>query len=99
EVVLAVPVAVDRLAKERDLRRAARREALDLAHHVLQLAAPLGATRHRNNAEGAPIIAATLDRHERRHGSAPHRRYVLVMLPALELDRRGALARPGAGDQ
>ena len=99
EVVLAVPVAVDRLAKERDLRRAARREALDLAHHVVQLAAPLRATRHRNDAEGAPIIAATLDRHERRHGGLARRWDVLVVLPRLELDRGSAFAPAGPGDE
>jgi len=99
EVVPAVRVAVDRLTKQRDLRRAARREALDLAHHVTQLAAPLGATRHRNDAEGAPIIAATLDRHERRHRGGAHRRDVLVVLPALELDLGGALAPARPGDQ
>src|SRR2546426_894144 len=64
EVVLAVVIAVDRLAKERHLRGTARGETLDLAHHVGQLAAALRPARHRNDAERAPIIAATLHRYE-----------------------------------
>src|SRR5205814_2235362 len=78
EVVLAVSADVDRLANNRDIRPAARRAAHNLTHHILQLAAPSRATRPRNDAEAAPIIAAPLHRHDRRHGSPPHRWYVFV---------------------
>ena len=99
KVVRAVVVAVDRLAKERHLGGAARGEVRHLAHHVLQLAAPLRPPRHRNDAEGAPIIAAPLHRHEGRDLSPPHRRHVLVVLPALELDLGGPLPRTRPRDQ
>jgi len=97
--VLAVVIAVDRLAKERDLGGAGGRQPGDFAHHVGQLAAPLRAPRHRNDAEGAPIIAATLHRHECGDRITADRGNVLVVLPAFELDIGGARAAPGLRDQ
>src|SRR5256712_7503119 len=104
EVVLAVVVAVDRLAKERHLRGAARDETLHLAHHVGQLATPLRPARHRNDAERAPIIAAALHGDERGGPPAappglPRRRHVLVVLPRLEPHVGRALPLPRPGDQ
>src|SRR5207244_12370356 len=71
----------------------------DLTHHVGQLAAPLRTACHRNDAEGAPIIAAALHRDERRDRIAADGRNVLVVLPPLEGDIGGALAGSGLRDQ
>ncbi len=99
EIVLAVVIAVDGLAKQRDLRRAGAREVYDLMHDVGQLAAALRPARHRNDAEGAPIIAATLHRDERRDRIAADGVDVFVMFPSFELDVRRALATPGLRNQ
>src|SRR5439155_10731023 len=71
----------------------------DFAHHVCQLAAPLRAARHRNDAEGAPIIAATLHRHERRNRIVANGGDVLVVLPSLERDIGGTLTGLRLRDQ
>ncbi len=68
-------------------------------HDVRQLAAPLGPARHRNDAEGAPIIAAALHRDERRDRIAADRRDVFVVFPPLERDVGPALPVAGARDQ
>jgi hypothetical protein len=97
--MFAVVIAVDRLSKQRDLGGALIREARHLANHVGQLATPLRSARHRNDAERAPIIAAALHGHEGGDGIGAHRRDILVMLPALEVDVGGALAVARSRDQ
>src|SRR2546427_6338688 len=89
-------IAVDCLAKERDLGGSRLREARHLAHHVGQFAAALRPARHRNDAERAPIIAAPLHGADRRDRVVAPRRHVFVVLPALErhLGATLAVARP-----
>ena len=99
KVVVAIVIAVDRLPKKRDLASAGLHQPGDLTHDVCQLAAPLRPARHRNNAEGAPIIAATLHRHERGHLLFTHRRHVFVVLPAPKRGFGGALALARARNQ
>ena len=99
EVVLAVVIRVDRLAKERHLRHAVRNEALRLAHDVGQSTAPLRSPRVRNYAERAPIIAAALDGDERAGRRPALRDHVLVVLGGDERRLGGPLPFPGAADE
>ncbi len=95
EVVLAVVIRVDRLAKQRHLRRAALDQVARLAQHVGQSPAPLLPARHRNYAERALVIAAALDRDPRRRRARARGEDVLVVLGGAErgLDAALALAR------
>ncbi len=99
EVVLAVVIRVDRLPKERDLRDARRGDLARLPHHVGQSAAPLGATRHRNDAVGALVIAPALHGDPGPHAVEPARREVLVVLLEVELHTRHALTAARSLDE
>ncbi len=59
------PVGVDVLAEEGDLAHAVAGQLLDLPHDVAHAPAHLAATHQRNDAEGARVVAADLDRDPR----------------------------------
>src|SRR3989441_59611 len=99
KVVVAIVITVDRLPKKRDLAGAGLRQPGDLTHDVRQLAAPFRPARHRNDAERAPIIAATLYCDERGNLPLANGRNVFVVLPAPERGLGGALAVAGARNE
>ena len=98
-------IGVDVLAEERDLHDAVRRQAPDLSHQFVEGPADLPATDGGDDAEGALVVAADLDRHPRRVGQVADGqggREVVVLTRRLfpDLDDRpggGRLAQQGGG--
>ena len=87
EIVRAVVVRIHRLAQQHHLAHAFCHHVRGFAHHVMQLAAALGAARGGDDAIGAAIIAAALHRDPCLDLVEPPRREVLVVL--LEVERGG----------
>ena len=99
EILPAVQIAVDGLPQERDLRGPPCGQPLDFRYDVRQTAAPLRPARVRDNAEGALVIAAPLNRHEGGRAGFADRRDVLVMLPGTELGVMHPVAAARLADQ
>src|SRR3982750_2936833 len=99
EVVAAIEVRVDGLTEEHDLRYAGRDRCLRFANYFGELPAALGTAGGRNDAVGASVVAAALDRNPGLHAVEPPRSEVLVVLLEVEVGRRRARAPSGALDQ
>ena len=86
--MLAVVITVDRLAQQGDLGGPTLGERPDFGDDVTYVTAPLRPACIRNDAEGALIIAATLDCDERSRARGAHLRDVLIVLPRAEIGIR-----------
>src|SRR6185503_21323022 len=99
EVVSAVEVGVHRLTQQHNLRYTGIHHGLGFPHHLCQLATSLRATRRRDDAVSALVVAPTLDGDPRLHAVKPARGEILVMLLEIELDGGRAQTNPRVFDQ
>jgi hypothetical protein len=90
-------IGVDVLAEHGDLAHAVGRERGDLRDDVAQPAAHLAAPHLRDDAEGARVVAADLDRHPRGVRRLPERgeRGGVRLVLLEDLDDRPLFTRPG----
>ncbi len=86
EVPPVVPVRVDRLAQQGELRNPLLRQLRDLLEDRQRLTVLLRAACVGNDAEGAAVVAAPLNRDPGRHARVAPQLEPLVVLRGIELD-------------
>src|SRR5690606_8188142 len=94
--MLTVVVGVHRLAEEHYLRHTVRDDSLRLTNNVVQVAATLLASRIRNDAVGAAVVAPALHGDPGLHAVEAAGGEVLVVFLHVEAGGNGTLALPGA---
>src|SRR5436305_7647501 len=99
EVVPAIEVGIDRLAKQYNFRNSRRDRRLSLANHFGKLTTALGPASGGHDAVCALVVAAALHRNPRLHTVEPAWRKIFVVLVEIELDSGRSHAGPRTVDQ
>src|SRR5207237_7885439 len=88
KVVLAVEVRIHRLAEQHYFRDSRCDCCFGFANNFRKLSTPFRTTSRRDNAVGAPVVAAALDRNPRLHSIKAPWSEILIMLFEIELNCR-----------